>query len=99
MISPEQAAALPGSEIVLAGVRDLQLDRETVNALAVSSAATRLRELGMPVPEQGGSGRPAAHRLYELIAAEAGDGAHSRYNAVLARVASFARAAERAGTR
>jgi hypothetical protein len=36
----------------------------------------------------------AAHRLYEQLADEIGDGAHPRYNAILERVSSFARAAE-----
>lgn len=39
---------------------------------------------------------PAAHRLYRLLNSELGDAAHSRYNAILARVVSFARAADHA---
>jgi len=65
-----------------------------VNALAVSAAASRLgvRDLvaGMDFTE------PAAHQLYRRLQQELGDAAHSRYNAILARVASFARAAEHA---
>ncbi|HET7508058.1 MAG TPA: hypothetical protein VFJ53_06835 [Solirubrobacterales bacterium] len=84
----------PGAEIVLPGIDDLKAGRESVNALAVSAAASRLgvRDLiaGVDAPE------PAAHRLYLRLQQELGDAAHSRYNAILARVSSFARAAEHA---
>jgi hypothetical protein len=90
----QELAKLPGAEIVLPGIEDLKAGRETVNALAVSAAATRLgvRDLvDEPDPEE-----PAAHRLYLLLSSELGDGAHSRYNAILRRVVSFARAADHA---
>lgn len=67
----------------------------TTNALAVQSAASRLRSLGFDTASAEGE-VPAAHRLYQRLQQERGDGAHSRYNAILSRVASFARAAERA---
>ena len=34
------------------------------------------------------------HRLYDLLAATHGDGAHSQYNALIRRLVSFERAAE-----
>lgn len=89
---------LPGAEIVLGGIADLKKGRMTTDALAVQSAASRLRSLGFDTA----SARddvPAAHRLYQRLQLELGDGAHSRYNAILSRVASFARAAERARVR
>jgi hypothetical protein len=89
---------LPGAEIVLAGVADLESGRMTVNALAVQSAAPRLRSLGFETGRAEGA-VPAAHRLYEQLHRELGDSAHSRYNAILGRVASFAQAAERARVR
>lgn len=87
---------LPGAEIVLPGIDDLEAGRETVNALAVRAAATKLgvTELVGDVEAD----EPPAHRLYLRLEDELGDGAHSRYNAILARVASFARAAEHAST-
>lgn len=87
---------LPGAEIVLPGIEDLKAGRETINALAVSAAAAKLgvREF---VREVEGD-EPAAHRLYLRLNNELGDAAHSRYNAILARVASFARAAGHART-
>ena len=86
---------LPGAEIVLAGIADLKEGRMTNNALAVQSAASRLRSLGLAAPSAEDD-VPAAHRLYDQLNTELGDGAHSRYNAILSRVDSFARAAERA---
>lgn len=88
---------LPGAEIVLPGIEDLKAGRETVNALAVSAAAAKLgvRDL---VSDTDADEPPAAHRLYLRLNSELGDAAHSRYNAILARVASFARAAGHART-
>lgn len=84
---------LPGAEIVLAGIADLQAGRTSVNASAVQCAAPRLRRIGLEAPSAEGD-IPAAHDLYRQLRAEHGDAAHSRYNAILARVASFAGAAE-----
>lgn len=86
---------LPGAEIVLPGIADLKEGRITTNALAVQSAASRLRSLGLTAPSAADD-VPAAHRLYDQLSRDLGNGAHSRYNAILSRVASFARAAERA---
>jgi hypothetical protein len=84
---------LPGHEIVREGLADLESGRESQPALLVAMAAPRLRSLGFDVPA-GGAEQPS-HRLYELLS-EQGEGPHSRYNALVARVVSFARAAERA---
>jgi hypothetical protein len=87
---------LPGHELVSEGLADLAAGRESESALLVAMAAPRLRMLGIEVPEGGGE-RPS-HRLYELLAQGDG-GAHSRYNALVARIVSFARAAEHASAR
>lgn len=86
---------LPGAEIVLPGIADLRAGRSSMNALAVQAAGPRLRALGLEARKAEGE-IPAAHQLYEQLHQELGDAAHSRYNAILSRVASFARAAERA---
>jgi len=80
--------------LVNAGIRDLLERRETEASLIVAMAAPRLRGLGVKVPEGGGE-RPS-HRLYELLSEQDLGGAHSRYNALVARMASFSRAAEHA---
>jgi hypothetical protein len=58
-------------------------------------AAPRLRALGYDIPTR--LGVAASHRLFELLSED--DGAHSRYNALVARIVSFARAAEHAAAR
>jgi hypothetical protein len=86
---------LPGHELISEGLLDLAEGRESESALLVAMAAPRLRTLGFYVPD--GGGEQPSHRLYELLA-ETDRGAHSRYNALVARVVSFARAAEHAST-
>lgn len=92
----EAMRELPGGEIVAAGLSDLIAGRDTADAAAVAMAATRLREAGVPVPDLAERAEPAAHHLYDLLAREHGDAAHSRYNATIRRLVSFARAAEHA---
>lgn len=84
---------LPGSELVRDGVADLAAGRVSEAAMLVAMAAPRLRALGIDVPPT--AERVPSHRLYDLIS-DAGPGAHSRYNALVARMVSFARAAEHA---
>ena len=81
---------LPGGDLVTAGLRDLAQGVESVPALLVASFATRLRREGIPVPEHA-VGDPE-HRLYQLLAREDPDSAHGRYNALVRRMVSFARA-------
>ena len=87
---------LPGHELVRSGLEDLAAGRETEAGLLVAMAAPRLRALGVEVPAGGGSF--PSHRLYELLA-RSDAGAHSRYNALVGRIVSFARAAEHAAAR
>ncbi len=86
--------ALPGEELVLKGIADLERDVESVEALLVSIGAVRLSRLGLRVP----TALPAPeHRLYELLRRDEPDAAHSRYNALVRRLVSYERAAECAG--
>ena len=84
-------AALPGADLVDKGRVDLEQGIESIESVLVSIGASRLSALGLrpsttfPSPE---------HRLYELLAAEDADSAHSRYNALVRRLVSFERAAE-----
>lgn len=94
-----ELAFLPGAEIALPGVEDLQAGRDTVDAAAVLVAATRLRRAGFEVPE--GRRRPGepGHHLFELLVEGEALDPHSRYNAILRRIDSFARALEGAAAR
>ena len=86
--------ALPGADLVGAGLEDLKHSRHTTHAMLVAMAAPRLRACGIDVPETGVT--QPSHELYDLLAKEAPNGAHSRYNALTARMVSYIRAAERA---
>ncbi len=95
----KQAAAdgfdgLPGHDLVAEGTADLRAGRETPAAMLVAMAAARLRATGIEVP--GTEIERPSHRLYDLLAADYGVDAHSRYNALVGRIVSFARAAEHA---
>jgi hypothetical protein len=93
-MSRETLSTLPGAEIVFPGLADLAAGRESANASAVQSAAVRLRKVGLSAPVVE-NGPPASHQLYRQLVGEVGErAAYARYNAILERVASFARAAE-----
>jgi hypothetical protein len=81
--------ALPGADLVEAGLADLQAGRESVPALLVAIGAPRLAMLGVHVPDPPSD---PEHRLYALLARADPDGAHSRYNALIRRLVSFERA-------
>lgn len=81
---------LPGGDLVEAGLRDLAAGVESTEALLVASFAPRLRRLGVDVPPHAVS--DPEHRLYGLLAATSSDSAHGRYNALVRRMVSFARA-------
>lgn len=88
-VTAELFTGLPGAEIVTDGLRDLAAGRETVASLLVEIGAPRLRTLGIAVPVTAGL---PEHRLYALLARDEPDSAHSRYNALVARLVSFERA-------
>lgn len=52
----------------------------------------RLRRLGLELPEQ--LPQDPGDRLYDLLAQDDQDSAHSRYNAYIRRLVSYERAAE-----
>jgi hypothetical protein len=83
---------LPGGDLVEAGCTDLAQGRETAEALLVASFASRLRRQGLEVPAHAIA--EPEHRLYRLLAAREPDAAHGRYNALIRRLVSFARALE-----
>jgi hypothetical protein len=85
-------SSLPGGELIREGLEDAAAGRQTVGALLVAIGAPRLRRAGVEVPEMGVA--EPEHRLYELLAAEDSDAAHSRYNALIRQLVSFERALE-----
>jgi hypothetical protein len=83
--------ALPGAELVEQGLTDLARGAETVEGLLVSIGAPRLRALGFPVER---AFPDPERRLYDRLASDDADSAHSRYNALIRRLVSYERAAE-----
>jgi len=82
---------LPGGDLVDEGLTDLGNGKETIPALLVAIGAPKLRQIGIELPE---FDLPLPeHRLYDLLAEEDSDSAHSRYNALLRRLVSFEHAA------
>lgn len=88
-------SVLPGGDLVTTGLADLQAGRETAAGLLVAVGAPRLRHLGIDVPTI----ETPEHRLYDLLARDEPDSAHSRYNALIRRLVSFERALECASAR
>jgi hypothetical protein len=84
-------SALPGAELVLKGLSDLERGEESADALLVLIGAPRLRSLGIAVPQRE-TAVPPEHRLYARLRASDADTAHSRYNALVRRLVSFERA-------
>lgn len=71
--------ALPGGDLIEKGLTDLRAGRETIEALLVAIGAPRLRSIGLRLPDD--LPNNPEHRLYELLAQDDSDSAHSRYNA------------------
>lgn len=84
--------ALPGADLIDAGIRDLLEQRETIAALLVAIGSPRLRPLGIELPDTLPDN--PEHRLYDLLAKDDSDSAHSRYNALIRKLVSYERAAE-----
>jgi hypothetical protein len=88
---------LPGAELVKRGLLDLEDGRVSREALLVSRFSSRLAALGTPLAAA--PLEDADTRLYALLQATEGNGAHSAYNALTRRIVSYLRAAERARSR
>ena len=84
-------SALPGADLVLKGLQDLDDGRESIDALLVLVGAPRLRSLGLAVPATTHRSSPE-HRLYDRLSDEDAHTAHTRYNALVGRLVSFERA-------
>jgi hypothetical protein len=82
-------SSLPANDLIVAGIEDLQYNRETIAALLVAIGAPKLRSLGFELPKC----LPAnpEHRLYDLLSTSGADSAHSRYNALIRKLVSFER--------
>ncbi|WP_373536824.1 hypothetical protein [Microcoleus sp.] len=84
---------LPGAEIILPGLSDLHIgESNTIGALLVAIAATRLTEAGLDIPRHHLASEPEL-TLYARLQNEREDAYHY-YNALLNRLNSFCNALE-----
>ena len=84
---------LPGAELILPGLRDLHNgESNTIGALLVAIAATRLTEAGLNIPKNHLAPEPEL-TLYAYLQDEQED-AYPYYNALLNRLNSFCNALE-----
>lgn len=81
---------LPGGHLIIEGLADARAGRVTVPALLVAIGAQRMRDGGLDVPLV--TIDEPEIRLYQLLAEEDSDSAHSRYNALIRQLVSFERA-------
>jgi hypothetical protein len=88
-------AGLPGGDLVRQGLEDLEQDELSEAALLVLIAAPRLTALGIRVKSLRPVEGPVEHALYTLLEEKWGADAFSRYNGLIRRMVSFARALER----
>jgi len=83
----------PGAEIILPGLSDLQNgESNTIGALLIAIAATRLTEAGLDIPKARLALEPEL-TLYSRLQEERED-AYPYYNALLNRLNSFCNALE-----
>ena len=84
---------LPGAELILPGLEDLQNNRnDTVAALLIAIARTRLINAGLPIPKTTLASEPEL-TLYAKLKTERSD-AYPYYNALLTSLVSFCNALE-----
>jgi hypothetical protein len=83
---------LPAADAIRTGVADLAQGRTTPAALLVAIGASRLRGLGLPVPNTVPA--DAELRLYEALGAQGLPDPYSGYNALIRELVSFERALE-----
>jgi len=93
----EDLAAFPGGDLIERGLDDLERGRLTTSALLVLVGATRIRRLGLEIPDLRVEWPEG--RLYLALEREQTEAAHSRYNALIRRLVSFERAGEQAQSR
>lgn len=90
----ENIVNLPGVEFIIQGLEDLQHGKmQTIPALLVSIAATRLRNLGLDVPQDQMLEKDPELKLYQILIEQEED-PYNRYNSLIQRLISFSFALE-----
>jgi hypothetical protein len=85
---------LPGSELILPGLEDLQQGRNnTIGSLLIAIASVRLTAAGLDIPNKPLMSEPEL-ALYAHLQNERNSDAYSYYNALLNSLNSFCNALE-----
>ena len=82
----------PGADLIAPGIGAVERKEITTEGLLVTVATTRLRDLGLAIPDAADAIKEPNLALYTAVC-EAGGG-HSDYNALIQRIVSFANAAD-----
>ncbi|MEZ0327216.1 MAG: hypothetical protein ACAH95_15055 [Fimbriimonas sp.] len=82
----------PGGDMVEKGLADIQRGELTEEALLVLMCSPRLTSLGFEIVPPPNTPAICEHALYELLQDRVGSRAHYTYNALSARMRSFANA-------
>ena len=86
--------ALPGAELVRRGLEDLSRKTLSAEALTLAIASTRLRGLGIDLPEEGTFPDDRELALYARLCADGADDPYLRFNAMKRELDSFVEALE-----
>ena len=84
---------LPAADRVERGVRDLNAGHATLEALWISAATRRLRDIGLPIREGARVHEEPELAFYQALGEKYED-AYSRYNSMRRELDSFMNAAE-----
>ena len=85
---------LPGAELVSCGLEDLSRKKLSAEALTLSLASTRLRRLGIELPDEGTFPADRELALYALLCADGEDDPYFRFNSMKRALDSFVEALE-----
>ena len=89
---------LPGEDLVLKGIEDLNRGEKTIESLLVCIAQPRLQACGLQFVPLKLDDYPEMH-LYKLLAEKDPEQAHAQMNAYVRRLLSFENALEKIVTR
>jgi hypothetical protein len=85
---------LPGADLVLRGLEDLSRKSLSAEALTLSTASTRLRRLGIELPEEETFPADRELALYALLCADGKEDPYFRFNSMRRALDSFVEALE-----
>jgi hypothetical protein len=92
-------SVLPGEEILVKGLKDLEAGRVTEDALLLRIGAARLAVHGIRIPPRPVGSSFPEDELYELLSRKHGAEGYSRYNSLLRKLVSLENALDAVANR